>query len=92
MVEGAGPTYPQANGYQPGMAVCADTLCLSFSSGTRQFRAGEQIARRTAPLFVEVSPEKTAKLAKSFSLVTTTDGPRLRLTLPEGGQTTVPLL
>ena len=92
MVTGAGLGYVQASAYHPQMAVYPDTLCTSFSTQTRKFKAGEEVAHRTALLFVEVSPPKTATLARTFNFETGQNGRVLRFRLPEGGTGVVPAL
>ncbi len=85
-VAGAGTAYIQAAKYHPQMAVCSDTLCASFSAGRRQFQPGEEVARRTALLFVEVTAKETAALAASFNIQESQNGRTLRFNLPEGGE------
>jgi hypothetical protein len=89
---GTGLAYFQAKGYHPQMAVCPDLLCASFSPWSRQFKAGEQVARRTALVLVEVTPKQTAALAKSVRIEAEQGGPVLRFRLPEGGEVQVRLL
>jgi hypothetical protein len=43
-------------------------------------------SHRTALLFVEVTPEKTATLAKSFRIEENQEGRTLCFKLPEGGK------
>ncbi len=86
-VAGSGMTYIQAAGYN-AQAVCADILYGSFSDEPKTFKAGDQVARRIAVLFVEVTPEKTAALARSIRI----EGKVLRVALPEGGEAEIPLL
>ncbi len=78
--------YVQSAGYHPGMAVCADVLCTSFSDQPRQFKAGDEVVRRSAILFVEVTAKQTASLARSIKASDKPDGRVLRFKLPEGGQ------
>ncbi len=51
MVAGAGLGYAQASGYSRGISVCADLLYGSYSDHPKQFKAGEEVARRVAVLF-----------------------------------------
>jgi hypothetical protein len=90
-VSGAGMTYAQAKGYSPGISVCADILYGSFSNRTKTFNKGEEIAHRTAVFYLEVSPRKTASLAKTVTVVQAKDGKVLRFRLPEGETATIPL-
>lgn len=90
-LEGAGITYAQASGYSPGISVCTDTLYGSFSTHPRQFKADDEVARRVAIFFVEVTPKKTAELAKSCSIETTAGGKELRFKQPDGRETRVAL-
>jgi hypothetical protein len=92
MAVGTGMRYQQGSGYDPHTAVCADLLYGSFLDYPRQFKAGEQAARRIVLMFTEVTPRQTAALARSVKVE---EGPRggvLRFKLPEGGQAEVPLL
>ncbi len=57
-----------------------DFLYGSFSDERKEFKAGEQVARRVVVFFVETSPEETARLAEKVRI----EGRVLRLTLPEG--------
>ncbi|MDB6025094.1 MAG: hypothetical protein JWM68_1317 [Verrucomicrobiales bacterium] len=91
-VSGTGLTYTQATGYQPGISICQDILYGSFSNHSRTFKAGEEVARRVAIIFVEVTPGKTASLAKSFKVQETAAGKVLELKLPESGTSKIPLL
>jgi hypothetical protein len=90
-VTGSGITYAQASGYSPGISVCADILYGSFSDEPRTFKKGEQVAHRTAIFYLEVSPEKTAALARARAVIKADGGNVLRLRLPEGGVAKVPL-
>ena len=91
-VVGAGITYLQATGYQPGISVCTDVLCSSFSDRPKSFKSGEEVARRTVLFFVEVTPKKTAALSQSFKIEDKSGSQMLRFKLPEGGEGNVPLL
>src|SRR5258708_4558734 len=81
---GAGAAYLQAAGYHPQTAVCADTGSASFSNQLRQFKPGDVVARRAVVIFVEVSSEKTAALAKSVRVEETQQERVLHFRLPEG--------
>jgi hypothetical protein len=88
---GEGLAYFQAAGYHPQMAVCPDLLCVSFSPWTSHFKPGEQVARRTALIFAEVTPKQTAALAKSARIEAEQGVRVLHFRLPEGGEATVRL-
>ena len=75
----SGMVYAQGSGYLPGICVCADLLYGSYSDHPRQFKAGEDVARRVAVFYVEVSPKETAALAKSCRIEAKPDGQILRL-------------
>lgn len=91
MVAGSGANYSQASGYDR-IAVYTDILYGSYSDRPMSFQAGEEVARRVAVVFAEVSPAKTAELAQACKIVDTPAGQVLRLKLPEGGKMEVPLL
>ena len=92
VVGGAGLAYLQAAGYHPQMAVCADVLCGSYSVHDRHFKAGEEVARRIALLFLEISPEQTRALAGCVRVEGNADHQVLRFHLPEGGEVKIRLL
>ena len=77
--------YAQAKGYSPGISVCADILYGSFSDKLKHFKKGEEVAHRIAVLYMEISPKKTADLARSIKLEKAAAGQVLHLKLPEGG-------
>ena len=89
---GSGMKYAQAKGYHPGMAVCADVRYGSFSEQARNFKAGEEVARRVVVFYLEVDPKRTAALTKACSIAANSGGRVLHLNLPEGGKAQVPLL
>lgn len=91
MLAGSGIAYQQATRYTRGMAVCSDILYGSFSNKHRSLKAGEEAAHRVAVLFVEVSPEQTAALAKDCRIETGPQGSVLRFKQPDGKETQVPL-
>ena len=65
-IAGSGLTYLQGSGYLPGISVCADILYGSYSDRPRQFKQGQVVARRIAIFFVEVTPQETSRLARTF--------------------------
>lgn len=83
----SGLAYEQATKYN-AQGVYADVLYGSFAGKARQVKAGDEVAHRVAVLFVEVSPEETAELAKAVRI----DGKVLRFKVPEGGEAEVSLL
>jgi hypothetical protein len=89
---GSGITYAQAHDYSRGIAVYTDILYGSHASQPRQFKAGEEVARRVGVFFLEVTPEETAALAKSCRLETTPGGQVLHFKQPDGKAAEVPLL
>jgi hypothetical protein len=91
-VLGSGLGYVQARGYHPGIAVCADVLYGSFSDQPKSFKAGETAAHRVVVIFAEVSPEKTAILAKACRLIEKSGQQVLRCKLPEGRTVEIPVL
>src|SRR5262249_48926068 len=88
-VAGSGMSYQQATGYTR-QAVYPDILCGSFHEGAKNFKKGEEVARRVVVFFLELSPKKTSTLAKAVKLDESQKV--LRLKLPEGGEAAVPLL
>lgn len=91
VLAGSGLTYAQASGYSPGICVYSDILYGSYSSQTRQFKAGDEVAHRLAICFVETSAKQTAALAKSCHLRSISGGQILRFKQPDGTDTEVPL-
>jgi hypothetical protein len=92
MAAGAGMAYAQASGYSPGISVCADVLYGAYSDRARDFKAGEEVARRVAVLFVEVAPEETSALARSCKIEAELGGQVLHFKQPDGKEAEVPLL
>jgi hypothetical protein len=88
---GAGMSYAQASKYSPGISVCSDTLYGSFSDHPRQFKAGDEVAHRTAILFVEASAAATAAVAQSCSIEKTSNGSLLHFKQPSGEDSQVAL-
>lgn len=74
MAAGSGLAYAQAHGYSPGICVCADQLYGSYSDRTRQFKTGEEVARRVVVLTVEAGAKETAALAQSCKIESTGHG------------------
>src|SRR5687768_12484009 len=88
---GSEMNYSQATEYNK-QAVFADILYGSSSDRPKDFKAGEQVARRIMIFFVEVTPKETAALAKSVRIESTPDGQFLKFKLPGGGESKVLLL
>jgi hypothetical protein len=91
VLEGSGITYKQAAGYSPGISVRSDILYGSFSDHTRSFKAGQEIARRVAVFFMEVSPQETASLAQTCAIESTPAGDVLHFKQPDGKDSQVSL-
>jgi hypothetical protein len=91
VISGSGMAYAQASNYSPGISVYTDILYGSYSTQLRQFKAGDQVARRVAIFFVEVTPKKTSELAKSCRIETTAGGKELRFKQPDGSDASVAL-
>jgi len=88
---GSGLTYSQAGKYN-GQGVYADIFYASFSDAAKQFKAGDEVARRIVLFYVEVTPEQTSELARSVKIEDGPGGQVLRFSLPEGGEAEVILL
>ncbi|HEY2589638.1 MAG TPA: hypothetical protein VGI81_28090 [Tepidisphaeraceae bacterium] len=91
MLAGRGMVYKQASDYSRGISVRSDVLYGSFSNQTRRFKAGEEVARRIAVLFVEVTPQETAALAQSCKVEDKPEGRVLRFKQLDGTAAQVPL-
>jgi len=89
---GAGITYAEGSGYQPGISVCTDILYNSFFARPKQFKAGQEVAHRVVVLYVEVTSKKTAALAQSVRIENKPDGQVLHFKLADGGKAELPLL
>lgn len=89
---GAGMAYAQASKYTPGISVYSDIFYGSYSDRTRQFKAGEEVARRIAIFFVEVTPGETSALAQSCRIEGERGDRVLRFKQPGGEDSKVPLL
>lgn len=86
---GAGKMYAQASGYSRGISVYSDLLYGSRSDQVRQFKAGEEVARRVAVFFVEVTANETQALSQSCRLEAQSDGQALRFKQPDGESVTI---
>lgn len=69
-----------------------DCLYASYSDKRREFRAGEEIARRVVVFFVETSPAQTARLSEAARIERTPSGSMLHLGFPDGTQCQTRLL
>lgn len=69
----------------------SDSLYGSFSNQTRRFKAGEEVARRIAVVFVEVTPQETAALAQSCKVAGQPGAPEFRFKQPDRTEAQVPL-
>ena len=83
---GSGLGYQQGRGYDPHTAVCADVLYGSFSERPRQFKAGEEVARRVVLLFTEVTPRRPQGWRRRLRLRRPQDTRMFRVKLPEGAE------
>lgn len=92
MVAGAGMGYAQATGYSRGVSVCTDILFGSHCDGPKQFKAGEEVARRVAVFFLEVAPKETSRLANTCRIEAKPGGQMLRFKQAGGRDAEVPLL
>jgi hypothetical protein len=70
----------------------ADILYGSVGAHEQRFKAGDPVVRRIVVFFAEVSPEKTAALAKSVRVEERPQRRVLHFKLSEGGRAEVPLL
>lgn len=84
VLSGSGLAYQQASGYSRGISVCSDILYCSFSDNPRQFKAGDEVARRVAILLVEVSSIQTEALSRSCRLEKDSHGSVLHFMQPDG--------
>jgi hypothetical protein len=92
MAASAGMTYAQASGYPRGMSVYSDILCGSWSEQTCRFKPGEEVARRVALFFVEVTSEETLALAQSCRIEEKPAGQMLHFRQPGGKSQEIRLL
>jgi hypothetical protein len=92
VVAGAGMAYAQAAGYSPGISVCADILYAASSDHPKQFRAGEEVARRVVVFLVEAGPKETSSLARSCKIDEKSGSHVLRFKQLGGKLVEVPLL
>jgi hypothetical protein len=92
MMAGTGMAYAQASGYSPGISVYSDILYGSNSDLTREFKTGEEVARRIGIFFVEVTPEETLALAQACRIEEKLGGRVLHFKQPGGKNVEVPLL
>jgi hypothetical protein len=58
-----------------------DYLYCSFSDSAREFKAGSEVTRRVAVLYLEIDSKETARLDEHISI----EGKMLSVPLPEGG-------
>ncbi len=92
MVTGSGMAYAQAPGYSRGISVCVDSLYGSYSDQSKPFKADEEVARRVAVFFLEITPKETATLSQSCKIEAKSDGQVLHVQQPDGTDVEVPLL
>jgi hypothetical protein len=90
MMAGAGMADAQGSGYSPGISVCADFHYGSYSDQPKDFKTGQEVARRVAVVFVEVAPNEMSALARSCRIEVKPGGQVLHFKQPGGsiaGQT-----
>jgi hypothetical protein len=91
VVAGSGMEYVQASGYSPGISVGADILYGSCSDRVRQFKGSEEVAHRIVIFSLEVTPEETLTLARSWKIESKRGGQVLRFQQAGGKDAEVPL-
>ncbi len=87
-IEGAGLSYRPATAITRGISVKTDLLYGSFHEGRQSFKRGQEVCRRIAVCYVNVTPKETSTLARSCKV----DGSRLHVALGGGGTADIPLL
>lgn len=87
-LQGEGMSYQPATAITRGISVKTDLLYGSFHDGTRSFKRGQEVCRRIAVCYVNVTPKETSRLARSCKV----DGGRLHVALGGGGAADIPLL
>jgi hypothetical protein len=89
IVAGNGMAYEQSSAYSRGTSVRSDILYGSYSDRRRQFRAGEEVARRTLIFYLEATPEETAALSKSYRVETKSGRRVLHFKQPDASETEI---
>ena len=84
MAAGEGMAYEQSSAFLRGISVRSDVLYGSYSSRRREFKAGQEVARRIVIFFLEATPEETTALSRSCRIETKPGGRVLRFTQPGG--------
>jgi len=87
-IQGEGMSYRPATAVTPGIAVKTDLLYGSFHEGKQVFKRGQEVCRRIAVCYVNVTPKETSRLAQSCKV----DGGCLHVALGGGGAADIPLL
>ncbi len=87
-VQGEGISYRPATEITRGISVKTDLLYGSFREGKQTFKAGQEVCRRIAVFYVNVTPKETAKLAQSCKI----EGGRLHVAPAGGRAADIPLL
>ncbi|HEX3628563.1 MAG TPA: hypothetical protein VH280_24400 [Verrucomicrobiae bacterium] len=90
VLAGAGISYDQASRYSSG-AVYSDILYSSYSNKVRHFKTGDEVARRVAVFFVEVTSKETRRLASTCKIEDNSGNKVLRFRQPDGHVAEVPL-
>jgi hypothetical protein len=86
-IQGEGMSYLPATAVTRGISVKTDLLYGSFHDGKQSFKRGQEVCRRIAVCYVNVTPKETSRLAQSCRV----DGGRLHVTLGGGGAADIPL-
>jgi hypothetical protein len=87
-IQGEGMSYQPATAITRGISVKTDLLYGSFHDGRQSFKRGQEVCRRIAVCYVNVTPAETSRLAQSCKV----DGERLHVALGGGGTADIPVL
>lgn len=87
-IQGEGMSYRPATAVTRGISVKTDLLYGSYHEGKQTFKRGQEVCRRIAVCYVNVTPKETSKLAQACKV----DGARLHVALGGGGAIDIPLL
>jgi hypothetical protein len=87
-IQGEGMSYRPATAVTRGISVKTDLLYGSLHDGKQSFKRGQEVCRRVAVCYVNVTPNETSRLAQSCKV----EGGRLHVALGGGGAADIPLL
>jgi hypothetical protein len=87
-IQGEGMNYQPATALTRGISVRTDLLYGSFHEGKQAFKRGQEVCRRIAVCYVNVTPKETSRLAQACKV----DGGRLQVALGGGGAAEIPIL